>query len=229
MRGRRPEARAEHNAAEGREQSDPVSRRHQCRRHHRRWRRHLWRWRQFAARLEGLAEPGGIFISRTAADQVRDNVPFRIEDRGDFTSRTSRGRSRSSRDVDGGHQPAPAHPAFSRAEEASIAVLPFANMSGDESRNISPTASPRTSSRPCRSCRSFRDRPQFILHVQGQERQRPGGRRSLGVALRAGGQRPQIRQPGAHHGHSSMQPPAGISGPNGIDRELTTYSPYRTT
>ena len=37
-----------------------------------------------AARLEGLAEPGGIFISRTAADQVRDKVPIRIEDRGDF-------------------------------------------------------------------------------------------------------------------------------------------------
>ena len=37
-----------------------------------------------AARLEALAEPGGIFISRTAADQVRDKVPIRIEDRGDF-------------------------------------------------------------------------------------------------------------------------------------------------
>ena len=37
-----------------------------------------------ASRLEGLAEPGGIFISRTAADQVRDKVPIRIEDRGDF-------------------------------------------------------------------------------------------------------------------------------------------------
>ena len=31
-----------------------------------------------ASRLEGMAEPGGIFISRTAADQVRDKVPIRI-------------------------------------------------------------------------------------------------------------------------------------------------------
>jgi adenylate cyclase len=36
-----------------------------------------------AARIEGLAEPGGVFISRAAADQVRDKVPIRIETRGD--------------------------------------------------------------------------------------------------------------------------------------------------
>jgi adenylate cyclase len=47
-----------------------------------------------AARLEALAEPGGIFISRTAADQVRDKVPIHIEDRGDFTVKNI-GRSRS--------------------------------------------------------------------------------------------------------------------------------------
>src|ERR1700745_2635222 len=38
-----------------------------------------------AARLEGLSAPGGIFISRAAADQVRDKVPIRIENRGDHS------------------------------------------------------------------------------------------------------------------------------------------------
>ena len=38
-----------------------------------------------AARIESLAEPGGIFISRAAADHVRDKVPIRIENRGDHT------------------------------------------------------------------------------------------------------------------------------------------------
>ena len=35
-----------------------------------------------AARIEALAEPGGIYISRSAADQVRDKIPVAIESRG---------------------------------------------------------------------------------------------------------------------------------------------------
>jgi class 3 adenylate cyclase/TolB-like protein/Flp pilus assembly protein TadD/rhodanese-related sulfurtransferase len=36
-----------------------------------------------AARLEGLAEPGGICISRVVRDQVRDKLPYPFEDRGE--------------------------------------------------------------------------------------------------------------------------------------------------
>jgi adenylate cyclase len=36
-----------------------------------------------AARVEALADPGGIYISRTARDQVRDRIPINIEDRGE--------------------------------------------------------------------------------------------------------------------------------------------------
>jgi adenylate cyclase len=36
-----------------------------------------------AARLEGLAEPGGICVSRVVRDQVRDKVAFAFEDRGE--------------------------------------------------------------------------------------------------------------------------------------------------
>jgi adenylate cyclase len=35
-----------------------------------------------AARLEPLAEPGGLCVSRSVHDQVRDKLPFRFEDRG---------------------------------------------------------------------------------------------------------------------------------------------------
>ncbi|GJE46862.1 adenylate/guanylate cyclase domain-containing protein [Methylobacterium soli] len=35
-----------------------------------------------AARLESLAEPGGLCISRSVHEQVRDKVPYRFEDRG---------------------------------------------------------------------------------------------------------------------------------------------------
>ena len=37
-----------------------------------------------AARLEGLAEPGGICISRTARDQVRDRMDIDLEDLGEI-------------------------------------------------------------------------------------------------------------------------------------------------
>src|SRR5260370_18617784 len=36
-----------------------------------------------AARLEGLADPGGLCISHTAYDQVRDKVPYPFVDRGE--------------------------------------------------------------------------------------------------------------------------------------------------
>src|SRR5262249_18131693 len=37
------------------------------------------------ARLEALAEPGGICISRTVRDQIRDKLPYPFEDRGEQT------------------------------------------------------------------------------------------------------------------------------------------------
>ena len=38
-----------------------------------------------AARIQALADPGGIYVSRGAAEQVRDKVPIKIETRGEQT------------------------------------------------------------------------------------------------------------------------------------------------
>jgi adenylate cyclase len=38
-----------------------------------------------AARLEALAEPGGICVSRTVRDQIRDKLPYRLDDLGEQT------------------------------------------------------------------------------------------------------------------------------------------------
>jgi adenylate cyclase len=38
-----------------------------------------------AARLEGLAKPGGICISRMVRDQIRDKLPYTVEDRGEHS------------------------------------------------------------------------------------------------------------------------------------------------
>jgi adenylate cyclase len=45
-----------------------------------------------AARLEALAEPGGICISRTVRDQIRDKLAYAFEDLGEQSVKTSRGR-----------------------------------------------------------------------------------------------------------------------------------------
>ena len=52
-----------------------------------------------AARLEALAEPGGICISRVVRDQIRDKLPYPFEDRGERALRISRGRCGSMRCV----------------------------------------------------------------------------------------------------------------------------------
>ena len=49
-----------------------------------------------AARIQALADPGGIYISRGAAEQVRDKVPIKIETRGEQTVKNITRRSRYS-------------------------------------------------------------------------------------------------------------------------------------
>jgi TolB-like protein/class 3 adenylate cyclase len=92
-----------------------------------------------AARIEALAEPGGIFISRAAAEQVRDKLPIRIEKRGDHQVKNI-ARSIEVFCVVSEEAPATASstsPSAARAsalvalEKPSIAVLAFNNMSGD--------------------------------------------------------------------------------------------------
>ena len=92
-----------------------------------------------AARLEALAEPGGIMVSRNVFDQVRDKLSFGFEDMGEQTiknitrpigvHRVSLVESAAPISVIGAT--ATAKTEVSTADRPSIAVLPFANMSGD--------------------------------------------------------------------------------------------------
>jgi adenylate cyclase len=98
-----------------------------------------------AARLETLAEPGGICVSRVVRDQVRDKLAFAFEDMGEQQvkniARPVRAfavsiGSRASRPPVGtegaGETPAvQTAPALALPDKPSIAVLPFQNMSGD--------------------------------------------------------------------------------------------------
>jgi TolB-like protein/class 3 adenylate cyclase len=112
-----------------------------------------------AARIEALANAGGVFVSNTVHDHVRDRLPFAFEDLGEQQvkniarpvrvyrvrdplthpvadapgsplSRSARsagkGAERQRREAGEGGAPALPLP-----DKPSIAVLPFANMSGD--------------------------------------------------------------------------------------------------
>jgi TolB-like protein len=92
-----------------------------------------------AARLEGIAEPGGICISDDAQRQVRGKVDIAFEDMGSQTLKNIAEPMRAWR-VQLGRQGTPAAQQVSSANQApvlalpdkpSIAVLAFQNMSGD--------------------------------------------------------------------------------------------------
>jgi TolB-like protein/class 3 adenylate cyclase len=87
-----------------------------------------------AARLEALAEPGEIWASRVVREQVRDKLAFAFEDMGEREVKNIARPIRVCRIVPKGGGPAETpHRAATPAAPAkpSIAVLPFANMSGD--------------------------------------------------------------------------------------------------
>src|SRR4051812_25236297 len=100
-----------------------------------------------AARIEALADAGGVFVSNTVHDHVRDRLPFVFEDLGEQqvkniarpvrvyrvgpegplpnrAPQAGEGSARGAR-VGAGEPPVLALP-----DKPSIAVLPFANMSG---------------------------------------------------------------------------------------------------
>ena len=92
-----------------------------------------------AARLEGIAEPGGICMSDDAYRQVRSKVEIVSHDLGPLTLKNIAEPMRTWRVHLGGQGVATAQPAPSKVEPSapvfpdkpSIAVLPFQNMSGD--------------------------------------------------------------------------------------------------
>ena len=153
-----------------------------------------------AARLESLAEPGGICISSSVREQVLNKVPISFSDLGEQTVKNIERPIRVYYVLlEGTSSATPPEVAVSQpaqVQRASIAVLPFANMSGDpEQEYFADGISEDTITALSKIC----DRSQFILHVQREERPRGGGRQEARRALRFGRQRTEIRQSRAYH------------------------------
>ena len=91
-----------------------------------------------AARLEALAESGGICVSRVVRDQVRDKLAFSFEDMGEQQVKNIARPIRVHRillgerpDLSEPTTAVPPKPPLALPDKPSIAVLPFQNMSGD--------------------------------------------------------------------------------------------------
>jgi len=88
-----------------------------------------------AARLEGLAEPGGICISGKVYEEVKNKLPAAFEDLGEQEVKNIREPVRVYRWGDAVADPMPdmagAEGVLPLPDKPSIAVLPFDNMSGD--------------------------------------------------------------------------------------------------
>ena len=85
-----------------------------------------------AARIEGLAEPGGISVSGSVHEQVKDKLDLRFDDTGPQEVKNIDEPVRVYRiSLDGEAAPPPLDDAPPLPDKPSIAVLPFENMSGD--------------------------------------------------------------------------------------------------
>ena len=83
-----------------------------------------------AARLEGIAEPGGICISASAYDQVRGKVPVEFTDLGEQTLKNI-ARPVRAYAVGPNANTDRALPPLTSAPRLSMVVLPFINLGGD--------------------------------------------------------------------------------------------------
>ncbi len=87
-----------------------------------------------AARLEGIAEPGGICVSLSAYDQVRGKVALEFTDLGEQSLKNITRPVRAYAVIGDGPGPskrAPGMPSEPSVPHLSIVVLPFANIGGD--------------------------------------------------------------------------------------------------
>jgi adenylate cyclase len=106
-----------------------------------------------AARLEALAEPGGVCISSKVHEEVRGKIDVAFADMGEQQLKNIAAPVRAYRLQSG---VAATERRQSASNKPSIAVLPFANLSDDKEQQFFSDGTPRTSSRNWRDSGRYR-------------------------------------------------------------------------
>lgn len=89
-----------------------------------------------AARLEGMAEPGGVYISGTTYDHLKGKLDCTFDDLGERVFKNIERPVRVYRVMPAGAGAAPEPRALPLPDRPSIAVLPFNNMSGEPAQDF---------------------------------------------------------------------------------------------
>ena len=124
-----------------------------------------------AARLEGIAKPGAIYLSEDAYRQVKGRLDLAgHRSRADANSRTSPNRSGSIRSTSASRRRRgprrPQRPKNPPPPRLSMVVLPFANIGGDpETGAFRRRRHGESDDRPLTDTRGRRDRLQYGLHL----------------------------------------------------------------
>ena len=149
-----------------------------------------------AARLEPLAEPGGICISSRVREDASGKMALEVDDLGEPELKNIAARIRVFRVRLGAAE----RPPLPLPDKPSLVVLPFQNMSGDPEQEYFADGMVEDITTALSRIRSlFVIAPQLGLHLQGARGRCAAGRPRTRRALRAGGQRPQGGIAGAHH------------------------------
>ena len=152
-----------------------------------------------AARLEAMAEPGGICISHAVLTQTRGKLDFPVEDLGDQALKNIAHPIRVYR-VRAEETKAPNRAALPLPDKPSIAVLPFQNMSGDpEQEYFADGMVEEIITALSRIHWLFVIARNSSFTYKGQSHRREAGRPRAGRALCPRRLGAQGRQPGAHH------------------------------
>src|SRR5262249_39221598 len=127
-----------------------------------------------AARLEALAEPGGICLSGTVRDHIGDRLPYTFEDLGEQSVkniarpvRVHALRPEATAAVD--TSAAVSIPQPAAAPRLSIVVLPFTNLSDDrEQQYLADGITDDLTTRSVADRRHVRDLAKYRIHLPGQ-------------------------------------------------------------